>query len=157
LILAGKKTQTRRALKPQPHGIIIPWQPGDTLWVRETWSDQDCCEGECFYRATIDQDTTYSPEEIAEIRWQPSIFMPRWASRITLAVTTVKVERLQDISEEDATAEGCGWNTTEGDLYVGEPVAAYARLWNSINGATGPKSWQANPWVAAISFKLVEG
>ncbi len=86
------------------------WQkvrPGDRLWVRETISTQDLCDGECHYRATIGEDTDYFPEEISEIRWTPSIHMPRWASRLTLIVEATRIERLQDITEADAAAEGC--------------------------------------------------
>jgi len=96
-------------------------------------------------------------------RWRPSIHMPRWASRITLEITDVRVERLQDISEDDCLAEGiaqvvreklpgiqqCG----EYDTIDVDPVAEYRDLWESING---PESWAANPWVWVIGFKKLE-
>lgn len=78
-------------------------------------------------------------------------FLPRWASRITLEITEVRVERLQDISDEDSLAEGI-YPTSTG-LYPGSPRAAYQKLWEQING---PGSWDANPWVWAVSFKRVE-
>lgn len=125
---------TRRVLKPQPdfrggygdyhdaeewgwedewgdHVSVLDIAPngygvGDRLWVRETWTDEGQSEGECLYRATVEDDTGYYLEEIAGIRWRPSIHMPRWASRLTLTVTDVRVQRVQEISEEDSIAEG---------------------------------------------------
>lgn len=93
-------------------------------------------------------------------QWRPSIHMPRWASRITLEVTDVKVERLQDISEEDAMAEGIvnagdgnGYQLADTSHYAGTASESYASLWESING---PGSWDANPWVWCVSFKRLE-
>ena len=86
-------------------------------------------------------------------RWRPSIHMPRWASRITLEITNVRVERLQDISEEDAKAEGCRiWKGVPGD---GEMSAtqAFVRLWDSINGKKPGRTWRDNPWVWVIEFR----
>jgi len=93
--------------------------------------------------------------ELCELpeRSVPSIHMPRWASRITLEVTGVRVERLQDISEADAMAEGAPWAAC-GSPQEGSQKAGYARLWESING---PGSWDANPWVWVVEFKRVEG
>ena len=187
-LLSGEKTQTRRAMKLKPHqqieerddGTPWPWmhdgerdadawlscpygQPGDRLWVRESWSpdppDVDgwgytawagCREGQiagvperfrhprfCNYAA----DWLHGP-----IRWTPSIHMPRWASRITLEVTSVRVERLQDISEADAAAEGVH---TDPDCPAYD---AYQALWEQINGKG---SWDANPWVWVLDFKHV--
>lgn len=89
-------------------------------------------------------------------RWRPSIFMPRWASRITLAVTNVRVERVQDISELDALAEGVEGRSVEsvldgvsGEYIVGSARDEYAELWRSINGA---ESWDENPWVWVVEF-----
>jgi hypothetical protein len=133
-------------------------QPGDRLWVREAWRpvhggypDQGAR-----YRADFDRDQTV---------WRPSIHMPRWASRITLEVTRVRVERLQDISEADAVAEGVRPDRrclpdddaaafsrigkVRGNSF---PIARYAALWESING---PGSWDANPWVWVVEFKRV--
>lgn len=132
---------------------------GDRIWVRETWAryniDQD--SHDMAYRATIPEDWPESG------RWRPSIHMPRWASRITLEITDVRVERLNAISEEDARAEGI---IDGGCLNCGEPepcgcanpepdaTDAFAYLWQSIYGQ---EIWNANPWVWVISFKRVEG
>ena len=118
----------------------------------------------CIHRASWD-----GPPMVG---WKPSIHMPRWASRITLEITGVRVERLQDISEADAIAEGCrpepglrgdddmAVNTAiqaierrTGKIGCSAPVARYMVLWESING---PDSWSANPWVWAVSFKRLE-
>lgn len=119
-------------------------QPGSRLWVRETWHTID---GErAFYRA----DYKHDPEGDREhgITWRPSIHMPRWASRITLEVTAVRVERLQDISEADARAEGI-------TPLANHPsdVAAYRELWEQINGAG---SWDANSWVWVVDFRRLD-
>lgn len=207
-ILEGRKTQTRRVLKPQPtedhgtqfsvgefytifvarNGDEMPGEevfgvtnydgdyaapliaPGDRLWVRETWryarephcrcpqaSMADPCDrwkagegcesvkGKVLYRAD---------GEIATGRWRPSIHMPRWASRITLEVTGVKVERLQDISAADVIAEGVctrdGYPIRE---VVAGPHEPFAVLWEIING---PGAWEQNPWVAAYTFKVLD-
>lgn len=143
-------------------------QPGDRLWVRETWAvpssgpsselgpdDAD----EVAYAASSYHGDLSNPA----IRWRPSIHMPRWASRLTLKVTDVRVQRLQEISEEDAKAEGV---TFDGTWWSGgnhrikgtpkclpNPRDAYADLWTSING---PDSWDANPWCWCISFKRIK-
>ncbi len=126
-------------------------RPADRLWVRETW-------------ATTHGFDTWSPREIPKeariyysatagvggLRCRPSIFMPRWASRITLEITAVRVERLQSIGDADALAEGC----TADDMRHGDCLAGvYARLWQSING---PGSWDANPWVWVVEFRRVQ-
>ncbi|AVR89052.1 hypothetical protein [Thauera aromatica] len=154
-------------------------QPGDRLWVREAWAEGWTYGGarRCvFYRATLDglqgdaeTGINHDPKLGASppniIRWRPSIHMPRWASRILLEVTTVRVERLQDISEADAIAEGILEQRSQTDAgWVdywpsedGEPFAraseAYRALWESING---PSSWTANPWVWVITFRRIE-
>lgn len=180
-ILAGTKTQTRRALKqvqvrsaamPEPewrsvHTLCPYGQRGDRLWVREAWS-RDEEDGALFYRADVGtgneaddwQRNIY--EGASGYRWKPSIFMPRWASRITLEVTGVRVERLQDISEADAQAEGvtpkwepgCSGRLMEalGGFSFRPAASAYAELWEQING---PGSWDANPWVWVVEFKRV--
>jgi hypothetical protein len=154
-------------------------QPGDRLWVRETWKPH--CEGEispdfplgtCVkYRAdgkcikpenwTKEQGRWCESQEESKV-WKPSIFMPRWASRITLEIVSVRVERLQDITEEDAKAEGITFHNGGGIGHSGyrhdpafgmvtdTPQWAYAWLWESINGAG---SWGSNPWVWVIEFK----
>lgn len=190
-ILEGRKSQTRRVVKfgkhpsgstnNQPPMNACPYgQPGDRLWVRETWQGpmipEDCMEefhehgreqfqspGFCAYRASGDSAEFFDlAEDETVCRWRPSIHMPRWASRITLEVTAVRVERLQEISEADARAEGSDClisdNTTEADrslldlpLYEnGSPYRnGFALLWESING---DGSWDANPWVWVVDF-----
>lgn len=192
-ILGGNKTQTRRVVKPQPgtqmESVLqhnrpewpCPYgNPGVRLWVRETFADlrgtgiehrsdpsgplqryafaADCLPGS--YRDQARRDFG--------VKWKPSIHMPRAASRITLEITGVRVERLSDCSETDAIAEGIercedgvGWRRgpVSGDIpntatRTAFPKLAYQSLWESING-TG--SWDANPWVWVVEFKRVEG
>ena len=200
-ILDGRKTQTRRPLKwkqtrfteigEREDGSKWPWsedaenacdfwhscpfgEVGDRIWVREAWAryniDQD--SHDMAYRATTPEDW---PEEG---RWRPSIHMPRWASRITLEIIDVRVERLNDISHEDAGSEGIHtevWDqTVVARNYAAEDEffqfwsesmphyvemnelfrASFHSLWQSIYG---DDSWQANPWVWVIEFKRVEG
>lgn len=113
-------------------------QPGDRLWVREAWARTRVFGAEMVVYREGDNRTDYGGP------WKPSIHMPRWASRITLEITSVRVERLQDISEADAIAEG---------VYT-DPASpaydAYAQLWDEING---PGSWAANPWVWVLEFR----
>jgi len=179
-ILDGRKTQTRRVVKNQewynlkgeygdrlrsvdrcPYGTA-----GERLWVRETWTPDHAPFYPHFpvaYRADAGFDyernergETYSPEQKAwfPYRWRPSIHMPRIASRITLEITGVRVERLQDISESDAIAEGVSndmpiaWQTGDDT-----PRGMFGELWESING---PDSWAANPWVWVIEFRKLE-
>jgi len=179
-ILEGRKTQTRRVVKPQPkdrEGGISPicyegdrWEfldleaaeqsvrnlygkPGDRLWVRETFSTLDCHHGQTVYRAGGEKNLT-------DMKWKPSIFMRRKHSRITLEIVSVRVERLQDISYRDCEAEGLmhvhrGWWVNP---YAEDPQATgadegflcYRNLWESINGKG---SWKTNPWVWVIEFK----
>ena len=125
--------------------------PGDRLWVRETWAlhkafdkhyddtHEEIGKGLLHFRA----DDYAQPIN----KWKPSIFMPRWASRITLAIAEVRVERVQDISPDDCVAEGV---TVYGSTDSGDLRQAYAELWDSINGKTYP--WASNPWVWAIHF-----
>lgn len=202
-LLAGTKTQTRRAIKPQPPSIeavkakagigygwiaatqrIAHWRvsgpvwavrdlmgqepqlrcryglPGDRLWVREAWAVHAILDGRP--PRDIDAPVTYAadgpmPPLIGKLR--PSMFMTRWASRITLEVTEVRVERLQDISEADAIAEGIvaqhggGWGLPAGEhFHFSDPPISYWSLWEAING---PGSVEANPWVWAVSFRKV--
>ena len=201
-IREGRKTQTRRVIKPQPPEQPLPnchpnhsakhpspyldsycselktptnprgmgdrwcwWQvddrqclptfrcpygqPGDRLWVRETFrSKQQCGETiDWTYRADCPALTEYL------FPWKPSIFMPRQASRITLEIVGVRVERLQDISEEDAKAEGCEWSQWSFPNSTKPGKSAYRALWESING---PGSWDLNPWVWVVEFKEVK-
>lgn len=169
-LLEGRKTQTRRIAwiyKPIPGSddlkrVPSPWQkcqPGDRLWVRENFAPHPQSADTVFYKATVDQEPGYP---VWSGPWRPSIRMPRWASRLTLLVEAVKVERLQDISEEDAQAEGI-WHQAEGfnippphrPLDDGYDTArdCYADLWEAING---DGSWDANPWVVAVTFRVVK-
>ncbi len=126
---------------------------GDQLWVREAFAAGLCTESTLAYRAT------HKTEDLEEgwgetIKWTPSIHMPRWASRIDLLITGVRVERLQDISEQDAAAEGCLYGKGNGEIDLAvRPENHFPTLWASIYGA---ESWQANPWVWVIDFERME-
>ncbi|HEP8462360.1 TPA: hypothetical protein VDT99_004685 [Pseudomonas aeruginosa] len=190
-ILEGRKTVTRRVVKPQPdflgsmvdpntpfktldaglHArITCPYgEPGDRLWVREAWAadaqvdaiaPRDLSQGEpIWYPADFSVRQT-GCSMISKGRGRPSIHMPRWASRVLLEITAVRVERLQDISEEQALAEGvhgepcdharqtCSDIGCWGDTAKG----AFGFLWEQLNGAG---AWQANPWVWVVEFKRV--
>jgi hypothetical protein len=155
--------------------IATPLQVGDRLWVREAcwicppgWTDTPVNpmgprRQEVAYKADDRKGGTAEAARDYNLKLTPSIHMPRWASRITLEVTGVKVERLQDISEADCYAEGCEQDDADGTpvWYVRgtnllpHPATGqkcYRLLWQSING---PGSWDANPWVAAYSFRVV--
>lgn len=191
-ILAERKTVTRRVLKPQPRinsaGLLLwnvprlslqgdadmiamhqKWQRGDRMWVREAWralqkfddlSPRHLADDRS--KVTYEADPEHRNPLWAFGRLRASMHMPRWASRITLEVTSVKVERLQDIGDGDAIAEGVGplcHPLGRTDLqWVGTPdvckapARAFVDLWTSINGQG---SWEANPWVVAIAFKRV--
>lgn len=184
-ILVGNKTQTRRVVKPQPLGLWgstdlhthtfvgitntpkgaaehpkdhcwnCPYgKPGGLLWVRETWAK---------YGDQIEYRASPICGGNPDGGWRPSIFMPRWASRITLRITDVRIERLTEITEHDAVAEGiaydmrrdplgpCKWaSVTDVSRGWSSPVAAYQELWEDING---DGSWETNPWVWVISFE----
>ena len=196
-ILAGTKTQTRRAMRQQPpEGVqdfatfhnprgdglahfafdpvarelqewfaVCPYgQPGDRIWVREAWKH---IEGGPVYDAAGGVADSFDPETIYRASrpkypgpWKPSIHMPRWASRINLEITGVRLERLQDISEDDARAEGareCDPVSGREVLLAGPSqrgsfVLHYRDIWEQING---PGSWEANPWVWVVEFKRV--
>lgn len=156
---------------PCPFGAV-----GDRIWVRETFCPVDDTQygGEKWvdYRATPRYEASHpagwdSAHNDAEaLKWRPSIHMPRWASRILLEITSVRVERLNAISEEDAEAEGIDMEALydSQDCYdciadhnmTGRPTVtgAFKYLWESIYGEEG---WKSNPWVWVISFKRVEG
>lgn len=135
-------------------------KPTDSECVAE-WLGED--NQHMYYRADVEsgkfQDAGYFSEPGSY--WKPSIHMPRWASRITLKVTGVRVERLQDISEEDAKAEGIyknewgyDWKEKSGkDLVLGAAKFAFANLWIFINGS---ESWKSNPWVWVYDFEVVK-
>lgn len=143
----------------------IGYAVGDVLWVREAFhvckGAQRWKDGTVLYRA--DHGITHGGSYIDCARWKPSIHMPRWASRITLRVTDVRVQRLQEISEEDARAEGVAYDPAKGFVvpgvahpnpafpYLSRPTAfeMFAALWDTVNGSG---AWGANPWVAAYSF-----
>lgn len=120
---------------------------GDRLWVRETWCQSQHL-GDIFYRATHQFNVM--------IPWRPSIFMPRKFSRITLEIVSVRVERVQDISGEDAQAEG--WPRAQ-ELFPGVNTNSkaqdwYRKLWDSINAKRG-FGWDKNPWCWVLEFKRV--
>lgn len=145
--------------------IACPYgQPGDRLWVREAWANVEVDGARVVYRADADDDGSVpylcpgsggfggGVSNVTPSRWRPSIHMPRWASRITLEVTDVRVERLQDISEADAIAEGAEPLLVPPDGGSTPHVEGFRSLWESING---PGSWDANPWVWVITFRRI--
>lgn len=197
-ILEGRKTQTRRIIKPQPYQSdrIPPGFPdtkpgdificpdrfptnknpgkviaeceslgcyhvmgvkqfvkkhspfgkvGDRLWVRETWKQVFNTPAIYAYRAT-------EPHEINGGKWKPSIFMPRQASRITLEITNIRVERLQDIDDEQAGKEGIMYFNYKGP-YCDSGRLIFKQLWESINGK---ESWKDNPYVWVVEFEVVK-
>ena len=187
-ILEGRKTQTRRIFKgmipPECAGIHscavddgiakfhlngqiamhegewtkTPYgKPGDRLWVRETWAQvgtQGTLSGYVRYKA----DEQKAVGAYGSQKWRPSIFMPRSASRITLEITGVRVERLQEITEADAIAEGvfpCDAPACVDEHHPGRHQCAFEDLWDVINGELA--SWTSNPWVWVVSFKRLEG
>lgn len=134
-----------------PYGV-----PGDRLWVREAHAlvDGPCWSGLprtagpdgrwCYYREGFDR---------TEPRWRPSIHMPRWASRLTLRIESVRVERLRDITEADAIAEGVDPDPhpLSAAAWGGPHRLAFGRLWDAINGKRA--SWHSNPWVWVVTFE----
>lgn len=191
-VLDGSKFQTRRIVKLQPSitsADDASWRDsksdlwrnksqfardccpygkiGDSLWVRETWRNYPMAGNDgaagLVYRATSDV--------LPEGQWKPSIFMPRWASRITLEVTEVRVEQLKGISFKDCVSEGIEcipvaeasfgfrdyakerlacFSVDDANSIAEAATASYRSLWESINGEG---SWDENPWVWVISFK----
>jgi hypothetical protein len=179
-ILEGRKTVTRRPVKGAASKWLIDFtpefvadrandlcphgKPGDRLWVREAWARVGNCDPRYLtFSATYPACLPPELENIqaaSEIRWKPSTHMFRRDSRILLKITDVRVERLQDISEGQALAEGIysdpavnGMYTADGDNYTSKsdgPDRAFADLWNSVGG-----DWDANPWVWVDEFKRV--
>lgn len=128
--------------------------PGDTLWVRETWRADDVDDARTLYAADMPADALAAGRGV--VRWRPSIHMPRGRSRLSLRVTSVRVERLHAITEDDARAEGITSLSVQTGPHtlVGRPVATeFGALWRSING---PASWDANPWVWVVGFERAE-
>ena len=207
-ILEGRKSQTRRVVKPQAWAyapdalgqaqmfprrgpedfgdpgkpIRCPYgQPGDRLWVRETWCPLDrdgwwhsSEPSDAYYEiggvprrngVAYLADSSRSGKEDEESRrcrldfgykWRPSIHMPRRASRISLEVTAVRVERLQDITPSDAVEEGV---FSDPDAYTTEPsmpypIATFKKIWDSINAKRG-YPWESNPWVWVLAFSPI--
>jgi hypothetical protein len=197
-ILDGRKTMTRRVVKPQPSNPGGLWQgqnppkspncetplghfvflgrdyycphgqPGMTLWVRETWAAVHLCidpetgyaddwhgshdippgNGGGYWTPMYAADDHPSHYDDRGWQWRPSTHMPRWASRITLEITGVRVERVQEISEEDAIAEGM---TMIGPTALTNRTS-FARLWDTINESRG-YGWDVNPWVWVVEFR----
>lgn len=156
-ILDGTKTMTRRVVKKVivnqnvcPYGSVR-----EKLWVRETWTTTQY--GKPVYRADgRDMDGNYwdiTPgDKDHEVKWKPSIFMPRWASRILLEITDIRVERLQEITSDQIEREGI--NCDEPFILNGaERRYAFEQLWNSINSKKPDKCWDANPWVWVVEFR----
>lgn len=158
-----------------PHGV-----PGDRLWVREPWAyfggDEDLYQKNTTavaYKATWAADQCEWPPFARHIgyipggRWRHAMFMPRWASRITMEITDIRVERVQEISEADAICEGCRadedpyWRPTYSDPDSGGNPSArrsYEYLWDTINGKRnrGEYAWVKNPWVWVIDFRRLD-
>lgn len=195
-LLGGRKTQTRRTMKKKaahdalatfgPQFLTLPGNrdllpinviPGDRLWVKEAWRTADACDdlpprdlgGEeaIWYEVDGHIQTWGWPEAGTKGRYRNARFMPRWASRLTLIVTDVRVQRLQEISEADAVDEGIDqidqregvpiWrNYANGQSILSTgglvmPTASFHSFWNSLHG---PDAWDANPWVVALTFDV---
>lgn len=122
---------------------------GDRLWVRETWQVPALCDPQ--YRATSTERIGHWDPAVGP--WKPGIHMPRWASRLTLTVTGVRVQRLQDITEEDAKAEGVALAIAgqgdDGTIRIRTHRTGFVGVWQEING-----NWLDNPWVVALTFTV---
>lgn len=187
-ILDGRKTQTRRIVKPRKlmefdaaikmgecsnfidgpkhewddrylQGLCPYGAAGDELWVRETHyripHGKPSCTS-CYYEETDKFPILCELYDRGIYRKYPSIHMPRWASRIQLKITGILVERLQNISEDDAKAEGCCQEYTS-DGTIGGFVSAkdnFKKIWDSINADKAP--WESNPWVWVIEFEVIK-
>ena len=148
------------------HGNPVMWtakcpygEPGNHLWVRETFAyyyagpNFTGNTGKVYYKADGDLSDRVKERDCVEPRWRPSIFMPRWASRITLEIISVRVERVQDISHEDALAEGIDPDAPLNNYGTGSAHRdTFAELWDSINAKRG-YSWDSDSWVWVIEFK----
>jgi len=134
--------------KQCPYGIT-----GDRLWVKETWQhdDGDCDNHKCGNPNHVRyREDEKDPDMFTG--WRPSIFMQRWASRITLEITDVRVERVQDITDEDAIEEGVDRTNTSIPTYARQ---RYQKLWDSINAKRG-FGWDVNPWVWVVAFRRLD-
>lgn len=198
-IQAGRKTQTRRVVVPQPcaeflaRGVVrvvaqwplqdgvrwfmadglselrkSPWRPGDTLWVKEAWAFRPPRDVDCPLHITYRADETVRPIDPDSVqwehleqesrRWRSPIHMPRWASRLTLEVEDVRVEPVQEISPDEALAEGVR-DSYPSKVLCPETIDEYnlerfRRLWDSINANRG-YGWETNPWVRAVTFRRI--
>jgi len=171
-ILDGRKTHTRRPMNPQPVGNVL-WTaypecksdaehvcpygpPGDRLWVRETWQTLQIWDHLPPNKVPTDSDIQYPATWDHWVsKRRPSIHMPRWASRIALEITGVRVERLQDITEEGAKAEGLiGIKGSEESPWFTTPISEFHDLWDSIY--RGDCRWDANPWIWDVEFRVIE-
>lgn len=185
-LLDGRKTQTRRVIKPRRHASLfdgswadnyvldpgnaewreceIKFRIGDRLYVREAWHAARSLDSTKPRDIPRDADIEHAAtaRNYAEIglkgKPRPGMFLPRWASRLTLIVTDVRVQRLQEISPEDAHDEGTGYIDRDGIDHCagGHPsysVSAYHDLWNSLNAKRG-FGWETNPWVVALTFDV---
>ncbi len=199
-ILQGRKTMTRRVVMPQPEASKVAWgctagqgygfrfgdenkrrncpygDPGDRLWVRETFCTCHAVGHELDARYQVGCYRVGWPRSgdspCDDVKWRPSIHMPRCASRITLEIIAVRVERLQDISVKDAISEGI----EQGAVYMSpdetayrnyqdkdpitanyclSPIASFQSLFNSINGKRPGCAWADNPWVWVVEFERV--
>lgn len=122
--------------------------PGDMLWVRETFCNCIDSSGADDFEFTVYQATDKLPHSAS--KWTPSIHMPRWASRITLEVVSIRVQRVRDISEQDAISEGIKMRGMT--RYEGEAKSEFSKLWT----ACYPRlPWSANPWVWAVEFRRI--
>lgn len=172
-ILDDRKTQTRRVIATRhcPYGTM-----GDELWVKESWRTRasldrrspstiaDMADDAGFTRgdrcplqyAADGHETRWGDNDERDFgpwgRWRSSLHMPRWASRITLAITGVRIQRLQEITEEDAKAEGVVPSIVGEDLDHLKHRAGFQTLWDAINGKRG-FAWSSDPWVWAITFE----
>lgn len=137
-------------------------KPGDILWVRETWQYSDDLSEPFLYRQKYEDE--HLPEYHNDMKWKPSIFMPKEACRIFLKIRSIRVERLQDITREDAIKEGLykEWDDTAywyKNYYntlpsmFKNPIASFVTLWKTINGVN---SWNNNPWVWVITFERID-
>lgn len=174
-LYSDKSLETERIFKNGDQRIHCPdGKIGERLWVRETWGiwkEGELCSLSTFEYVDYDQgsfkaklekgyELRYKADNATCNKWRPSIHMPRWASRITLEITNIRVERVQEITEEDAKAEGCrSADLASGrECFLNEELGSYKlhfkSLWDSIYSKKFP--WDSNPWVWVIEFKRIK-